>query len=130
MIVVQTMLRWIQKLKAVLFERRPRTPEIVVGPDGFSILDRGRRVAHVDWCAVKEIFALKRDLSTYDTIRLGFRVSDDERHYEVDEDWPGYEQLRQEIERRFKLPEPDWWSNVAFPPFATNLTTLWRADEP
>jgi hypothetical protein len=124
------MLGWIQKLKAVLFERRPRTPEIVVGPDGFSIVDRGRPVVHVNWPAVKEIFVLKRDLVTYDTIRLCFRVSDDESHYEVDEDWAGYEELCEEVERRFELCEPDWRSTVAFPPFATNLTTLWRAEKP
>ena len=100
------------------------TAEIEVTPDGFSVLHRGKEVANVSWSSVKEIFAFKLDLGTYDTIRIGLRVADDGTYYDVDEDWLGYRALVAELERRFEIGD-DWWSEVAFPAFATNRVTLW-----
>ena len=74
---------------------------------------------------MKEIFAFKRDMLTFDTIRLGFRVSDDGTFCEIDEDIPGFGELQAEVERRFDMVDKNWWSKVAFPAFATNRTTLW-----
>ena len=100
------------------------TTTIELTADGFAVLQRGKEVGNVSWSSVKEIFAFKLDLLTHDTIRIGFRVSDDGTYYDVDEDWPGYRALVEELERRFEIGE-DWWPKVAFPPFATNRVTLW-----
>jgi hypothetical protein len=100
------------------------SPEIEVTADGFAVLQRGEEAAIVCWSSVKEIFAFKLDLWVHDTIRIGFRVSDDGTYYDVDEDWPGYRALVEELERRFEIGD-DWWPKVAFPAFATNRTTLW-----
>ena len=116
------MLNWLRKLA---FRFPDRLPRIQLVSDGFLVVDRDGTSRHVAWETVKEIFAFKRDLLTYDTIRLGFRISDDGRSWEVDEDWPGYTGLLAEIERRFDIVDKEWWSKVAFPAFATNRTTLW-----
>ena len=97
---------------------------IQLAPDGFSISDNGPK--HVlAWDSVKEIFALKLDMGTHDTIRLGFRTSDNGAYLEIDEDVVGFGELVVEIERRFQLLEKNWWTKVAFPAFAMNRTTLW-----
>ena len=74
---------------------------------------------------MKEIFVFKMDLLTHDTIRLGFRVSDDGAYWQVDEDDMGFRELLEELERRFEIVDKNWWTKVAFPAFATNRTTLW-----
>ena len=93
--------------------------------DGFSITEHGGLPNQLAWASVKEIFAFKLDMGTFDTIRLGFRVSDDGTYWQVDEDDPGFRELLAEVERRFDIVDEDWWSKVAFPAFATNRTTLW-----
>mgnify|MGYP000982318756 CR=1 FL=1 len=103
----------------------PRNPIIRLAPDGFLLEERGGATLRVAWASVKEIFAFKVDLFTHDTIRLGFRLSDDDRRWEVDEDCIGYQELVAEIQRRFDIADSEWWEKVAFPAFATNRTTLW-----
>ncbi len=98
---------------------------IQLNSDGFVIIGRDSSI-QVPWASVKEICALKRDLLTYDTIRLAFRVSADGNYVEVDEGDTGYGDLVQEIERRFEIVDKDWWHKVAFPAFGTNRTTIWH----
>ncbi|MDA0587678.1 MAG: hypothetical protein O2820_05305 [Planctomycetota bacterium] len=92
--------------------------------DGFSIV--GGNPVTVRWQDVVEIVAFKRDLLTRDLICVGFRVVGSEELIETDEEMPGFGKLRADVESRFSLPE-NWWSEVAFPAFATNMTTIWSA---
>jgi hypothetical protein len=55
---------------------------------------------------------------------MGFRVAA-AGAYLVDEDMAGYPDLMKAIERAFPDCKKDWWSEVAFPAFATNETTVW-----
>ncbi len=93
--------------------------------DGFSITGQDGTAKQAAWASIKEVFVFKVDLLTHDTIRLGFRVSDDGTCWEIDEDDPAFSELLAEVEQRFDVPIKNWWSKVAFPPFATNRTTLW-----
>jgi len=93
--------------------------------DGFSLIGDDGTGQQVPWTSVKEVFAFKVDLLTYDTIRLAFRVSDDGTYWEVDEDDPGFGELLSEVQRRLGTLDKDWWAKVAFPPFVANRTTLW-----
>jgi hypothetical protein len=102
-----------------------RSPRILLNAEGFSVVGQEGDSHHIEWASLKEIFAFKLDLWSFDTIRLGFRVSDDGTYWEVDENWPGYRDLLEEIERRLEIVDPDWWQQVAFPAFSTNRTTLW-----
>jgi hypothetical protein len=98
---------------------------IRLASDGFLIDRQEDTQIHVSWAIVKEIFASKLDLFSCDTIRLGFRVSDDGTFFEVDEGNMGYRELLLELERRFGIKNENWWTTVAFPAFASNRTTLW-----
>jgi hypothetical protein len=98
---------------------------IQLTPDGFSIHQHDDTPVHVEWASVIEIFAFKVDCYIYDTIQLGFRVSDDGTYWAVNEDDTGYKELLAELESRFGLETEDWWTKVAYPAFATNRTTLW-----
>jgi hypothetical protein len=93
--------------------------------DGFSIIEHDGTPNYLAWTSVKEVFAFKLDLFTYDAMRLGFRVSDDGTYCQVDEDDAGFSELWAEVERRFDILDKEWWTKVAFPAFATNRTTLW-----
>ena len=59
---------------------------IRLSSDGFSVIEHDGTLHQVAWASVKEIFAFKLDMGTFDTIRLGFRVSDDGSGWQVDED--------------------------------------------
>lgn len=79
----------------------------------------------VCWSDVKEVFAFKRDLFAVDLLCIGFRISDDGSYYEINEEMNGYKEVMATMEKAFPRLTPDWWSKIAFPAFATNLTTLW-----
>lgn len=100
-------------------------PMIRFDSNGFSLIKHDGAAQHVPWASVKEVFTFKLDLVTYDTIRLGLRVSEDGEYWQVDEDDVGFQELLTEIERRFGIRDKEWWTKVAFPAFATNRTTLW-----
>jgi hypothetical protein len=97
---------------------------VTVTDCGFDVTE-GEKRTRVLWSKLKEIFAFKVDLFSYDTIRLGFRVDDSNDYFEIDEDWPGFKELVLEIGRRFDIGD-SWWSTVAFLPFVESRTTLWR----
>ena len=99
--------------------------EVVLRPGGFDVKESGKIVAEVSWVDVREIFAFKRDMFTYDLICLGFRIDDEGNYWEVNEDFVGYDKLRTEFAERFAGICADWFEVVAFPAFATNRTTIW-----
>ena len=121
------MFSWLRRLNVNLRPRPSMTTitTIRLTSDGFSVTEHDGTPHQMAWACVKEIFACKRDFGIVNTIRLGFRVSDDGTYWEVDEDDPGFRELLAEIERRFGIVDKEWWSKVAFPAFATNRTTLW-----
>ena len=101
--------------------------EILIVADGFDV--RYRRTgpakhSRFRWTDVDEIVAFIVDLGTFDTIRLGIRSRVGDQYVELDEDWTGFNQFVENIERRFDISH-EWWSSVALPAFATNLVTLW-----
>ena len=79
----------------------------------------------VPWSAVVEVFAYKDDCFFYDRICVGFRTSGDGTWWRVDEENPGYQELLAALPDHFPGIRTDWFSEVAFPAFATNRTTLW-----
>lgn len=112
------------KLKRRLSHREPRR-EVRSDDAGFEVLIDGRSTARVQWTEVLEVFACKDDLFSYDEIRIGFRLAADGSHQSVGEDFVGYNELLARLRPRFTGIRDDWFSDVAFPAFATNRTTLW-----
>lgn len=95
--------------------------------NGFILLKNDVEVDRVAFPRVREIFAYKRDLYTYDLICLGFRFTHREGWVVVDEAMPGFKELVRRIEVRFGVETESWYLNVAIPAFASNFTTLWTA---
>ncbi len=74
---------------------------------------------------VREIFAFKRDLFSFDLVCIGFRIDDSGSYFEIDEEMKNYKSCLTELPKYFSSMEKDWFSEVAFPAFATNCTTVW-----
>ena len=108
-----------------MFGPRKETREVICDDSGFSVVEHGRTLTRVAWTEVVEVFAFKEDLFTVDEICLGFRVHEDGTFRMVNEDYIGYKELIAGLERRFSGIRTNWFSDVAFPAFAENRTTLW-----
>ena len=94
-------------------------PGVSVNDDGFNL--DGDPVA---WRSVRTIATYKRDLVTYDDIRLAFKLADDS-WVEVSEEEPGFPSLVEAIERRCPGVPRDWFSAVMVPAFVKNYRILW-----
>ncbi|MBC8355684.1 MAG: hypothetical protein H8E66_27210 [Planctomycetes bacterium] len=105
----------------------PNLPEITVTASRFKLTRGDHEELEVNWDSIVEIIAFKRDMFGYDVICLCFRVSENDDFIEVAEDFPGHSAFIQELTSRFALAE-NWWNDVAFPAFATNASTIWRAE--
>jgi hypothetical protein len=123
---VPAMLSGLMKLIGRLTTRPwPEEPEIRLTEDGFVVARGEQTLFRVRWPEVREVFAFKMDLFTTDCICLGFRVSDAGDFYRVDEEMPGYADLVEAVEVVYPDHNKKWWSQVAFPAFAANRTTVW-----
>ena len=101
------------------------TRQVVCNESGFTVVEHGKTLARVAWSEVLEIFAYKEDRFATDDICLGFRVQADGTFCMVSENFIGYKELVAELERRFSGIRTEWFSDVEFPAFALNRTTLW-----
>jgi len=83
--------------------------------------------ASVRWNSVETVLAFKRDLLTVDLICLAFGAA--EGAIEVHEEMPGWEQLVEQLPSKLPGASPfsEWWQQVAQPPFATCITTIYKA---
>ena len=118
------MTAFLTKLKNTLF-RKIDSREVRFNDAGISIFVFEKLVTQIDWTSVLEVFAYKEDRFTFDGICLGFRVNADGTYWIICEDFTGYQALLDELNRRYDGIRTDWFPEVAFPPFATNRTTLW-----
>jgi hypothetical protein len=80
----------------------------------------------VKWNDVFEIQTYKLDLFAYDMIVLGFYELHKDRFTEVWEDAAGWSDLCEIITKIFPGFPEGWWSEVAYPPFETNMRTLYK----
>ena len=107
------------------FSSQPPQWEVRLEPDGYTVLRDGVFQVQGRWSEVREVFAYKDDLFSYDEICIGFRHADDGSYWWVGEGFTGYPAFLQELEARFPEMRRDWFSEVAIPAFARNQTTLW-----
>lgn len=99
--------------------------EIRLRDDGFSRLRKGQTEFDIVWDNVRGIAAFKQDIFVHDLICVAFRTDGSPYYCHVSEDDAGYEELVQEIERRFPDHNPEWWRKVAFPPCQYCWTVIW-----
>jgi hypothetical protein len=100
-------------------------PMIRLESNGFSVIQDNEVGFHLVWADVREVVAYKEDLFGYDDICVGFRLDDTDQYFRVTEEFIHYEELLQELPRRFPGIRTDWFNDVAFPAFVPNWTTLW-----
>jgi len=100
---------------------------ISVSEDGFIVRHGDNPAAEVEWDEVEEIIAYKTDLLATDLICWGFCCSGEHRMIEVDEHMAGFKELQKAVESRYEVTLQDWFDEVAFPPFAENMTVIWES---
>ena len=125
--------RWMKDL--IVDAKAGRLPEtsledarngvISVSEDGFVVQRGAERLAEVKWDAVEEVRGYKADLFGYDLICWGFCCAGDARMVEANEEMVGFRELQKAVGARYGVCLEDWWSQVAFPAFATNMTVIW-----
>jgi hypothetical protein len=115
---------FLSKMKRRLSRDFPQR-EIRFDAAGFSVFEQEQRKVSVPWSTVVEVFAYKVDLFSIDEICLGSRIDAAGTHEWVSEEFIGYRVFLEELGRRFPGIRTGWFSDVAFPAFAENRTTLW-----
>jgi hypothetical protein len=112
------------------FKSRPAWPYqprfIKFDTEGFSVTEEGTPEVRGDWISIREVFAYKLDLFSFDEICIGLRYDNSAgMHWWIGESYVGYKDFLEEITRRFPGIRTDWFAEVAKPAFAENRTTLW-----
>ena len=103
-------------------------------PEGFTVSDlRGRKHESVGmhWSEIWRATAFKRDLFTVDCICL-FLARADGTGIELNEEMARWNSLVEALPKYLPgcKPRSEWFSIVAFPPFATNETQVYDRTEP
>jgi hypothetical protein len=101
------------------------SPRLTFDEAWLRVEEPGTNATALRWADVKEIFAFKDDVFAYDIICLGFRLDDDGTYLKIDEEHEGYKELLAFLPTVFPVARTDWFFEVAFPAFATCLTSLW-----
>jgi len=128
--------RWAKIMTSFILKLKerfsPKEPKLAVVFDaaGFTILQDEKPKVCADWSSVREIFAYKDDLWSYDEICIGFRFNDAGEYYWVGESCVGYREFIENLKEKFPEIRTDWFSKVAFPAFDRNRTTLWGSPQP
>lgn len=102
--------------------------EVVPDGDGVQYLRADGTVSPAfRWDHVDEIRTFKRDLGTYDDIRLAFAAGGS--WYEIGEDVKGFGRLSDAMREHFPSIPAGWYGDVMLPAFATNERVLYRRVE-
>ena len=81
----------------------------------------------IDYDKVNYIDVYKRDLFTTDLICLSFSFTENNKivSLEIHEEMKGYKETLNRLHEHFPNINEDWFTDVAFPAFETNLTRIW-----
>jgi hypothetical protein len=106
----------------------PTCGTITLTAGGFAAA-RDQTTSQIKWDDVIKICAYKRDMLTTDLICWSFHCRDDDDVLEVHEQMVGYKGLQEAVRSRFDVRLEDWFEQVAFPAFATNVTVIWPKNQ-
>ncbi len=120
----EQMRTFLSKIRRRLSRDFPKR-EVRFDGDGFSVFEEEEKKSSVRWSDALEVFAYKIDLFSVDEICIGFRVDSAGTHHWVSEEFTGYREFLEELSQHFPGIRTDWFSDVAFPAFVENRTTLW-----
>lgn len=117
-----------QKLHTILekaFHRRKEELRLAVTADEVRLLKDGAEVWRFRWDEVTRIVTYKRDLFSVDLICLDFFVESQQLTYTTHEEMQSFRDLCEQMQHSFPSIGEGWWSEVAFPAFATNEKILY-----
>ena len=104
--------------------REPPVRSIRVCDDSLMLFEGDQLRRRVRWGDVLEVVAFKRDLITYDEIRLAFRVEGG--WVELGEGIEGWSGLLIAVERHFPTVPPGWYQAVMVPAFEACYRVLYE----
>ena len=111
------------KLLKNLFKGKPAYK--VISSEKSIQLYKGETVKReVFWKDVERIRVYKKDLFTYDCIYLAFDLNNSST-FEIDEELEGFKETMGILPGVFKDIDEEWFFDVAFPAFETNMKTVW-----
>jgi hypothetical protein len=117
--IIQTLIR---KLRP-----KPKTTKrLVVNDAGLTLYENEQEVYRFPWSAVTRIETYKVVLFSIDMICLDFWANGCDVVYRTDEEMVGFDELTDRLTHFFASIPADWWSEVAFPAFATNHRILYE----
>ncbi len=108
---------------------KPENGTITVAEEGMRVSiprKKEEEVKEIKWDEIDEIIAYKKDLFAVDLICWQFCRLADEYVVEINEEMVGYKVLLKTLENKFGIKEEDWFRKVAIPPFAPNVTSVWK----
>ena len=118
-----------QKLQILLgraLRWRREELRLIITDVGVRLLKRDNEVWAFRWEDVTRVETYKRDLLSVDMICLDFSVEAQQFVYPTHDEMDGFDTLCRELARYFPSVPEDWWSDVAFPAFATNHRVLYQ----
>jgi hypothetical protein len=80
----------------------------------------------LNWSEITRAQLFKRDLWTTDMICLWLERADGTGFELNEEDFQGWNELLEQLPERLPGSLENWWSDVAFPAFATNEITIFQ----
>jgi hypothetical protein len=94
--------------------------------ESLTIITKKERLK-IEWADIDEVHAFKRDISTVDLICLAFKRRDRDEYLEVHEEMSGYRDMLKVLPEHLPGYSDAWFSEVAFPAFATNHRVVWKS---
>jgi hypothetical protein len=120
------MFQGLQRFAARLRQPKSQPKRLEITGDGLALFESGREVYRFRWTEVSKVETYKRDLFSVDMICVDFAVDADQMVYMTNDEMDGFSELSIRLTSYFPSIASDWWSEVAFPAFATNHKILYE----
>lgn len=91
--------------------------------EGFNLSYENLAIS-VKWAEIKRIDVYKADLMTVDRIEM--EIAYEDKTIVIGEELPGWYQFVLKTKEVFPTIPKDWDNQIVLPPFAANLTTIYK----
>jgi hypothetical protein len=118
-----------QKLISIFkrsFRKKSAQVRLCVADEAIALFANGKETWRFRWETVTKIETYKCDLLTTDMICLDFVIESQQLTYHTHDEMQDFDVLCSQLRRHFPSVAQDWWSQVAFPAFATNHRVLYE----
>ena len=95
--------------------------KIVIGTQGFEVLERRKCIRSIAWSEIKEIIGYKKDLFCFDTVVFGFRTTEEDAYFTVFEEIEGCYELERALVANLELFDREWRDKILLPAFVLDV---------